>query len=390
MDERCRNGKKAAPCVKHAAAVILAATLLSALAAPGLAINAAPDISAQAAILVEADTGTVLLEQNADERRLIASTTKIMTALVVLEQWDDLDAVITVEPSWTAVEGSSMYLTAGQELTVRELLYGLLLASGNDAATALACVTAGSEAAFADLMNEKAAALGCENTHYTNPHGLDDEEHYSTARDLAAVMAAAIENETFCEITGTTSVTIGSNTITNHNRLLSSCEGVFGGKTGYTTAAGRTLVTCCERGNMTLICVTLTDPNDWADHTALYNWAYGAYTNSDVLSAAAWTVPVVGGEAEEVSVATAAPLHVLRTTEQEVTVQYTLPAFVYAAVEAGQNAGQAVAYVDGQKMGAVELIYTEDIARTEEQSLTLRDKIKSFFGWMEGNIYKLS
>ncbi|MCD8116140.1 MAG: D-alanyl-D-alanine carboxypeptidase [Oscillospiraceae bacterium] len=377
-------------CMKYAAAAALIAALLLALGAPALAIDASPDISAQAAVLMEADTGTVLFEQNADERRFIASTTKIMTALVVLEQWDDLDTVITVEAAWTEVEGSSMYLTAGQEVTVRELLYGLLLASGNDAATALACATAGSEEAFAGLMNEKAAALGCENTHFTNPHGLDDEEHYSSAGDLAVIMAAAIENETFCEITGTVSITIGANTYTNHNRLLSECEGVFGGKTGYTSGAGRTLVTCCRRDGMTLICVTLTDPDDWEDHAALYDWAYGAYTNSDVLAAAVWSVPAIGGEAEEVSVAATEPLCVLRTTEQNVTIQYTLPTFVYAQVEAGRTAGQATAWVDGQEMGTVELIYTEDVAKTEEQSLTLWEKIKSFFGWMEGNIYNLS
>lgn len=376
--------------MKCGTAVVLMIAFMILLAAPALAIDTAPDISAQAAILVEADTGTVLFEQNADERRLIASTTKIMTALVVLEQWDDLDAAVTVEEAWTEVEGSSMYLTAGQEITIRELLYGLLLASGNDAATALACATSGSEEAFVDLMNEKAAALGCDNTHFTNPHGLNDDGHYSTARDLATIMMAAIENETFCDITGTVSITIGKNTFTNHNRLLWGCEGVFGGKTGYTQAAGRTLVTCCQRDGMTLVCVTLKDPDDWNDHTALYDWAYGDYTNSDVLAEVAWTVPVIGGEAEEVSVTAAGPLYVLRTVEQDVTVQYTLPTFVYAQVEAGQTAGQAVAYVDGQEVGTVELIYSESVAKTEEQSLTLWEKIKSFFGWMEGDIYTLS
>ncbi|MCD7844258.1 MAG: D-alanyl-D-alanine carboxypeptidase [Oscillospiraceae bacterium] len=375
--------------MKHIAAAALAAALIFLLAAPVMAIDAAPALSAQAAILVEADTGTVLLEQNADEQRLIASTTKIMTALVVLEQWEDLDTSVTVEAAWTGIEGSSMYLTAGQTVTVRELLYGLLLASGNDAATALACVTAGSEEAFAALMNEKAAALGCENTHFANPHGLNAEGHYSSARDLVIIMAAAIENDTFREITGTVSITIGENTFTNHNRLLWECEGVFGGKTGYTQAAGRTLVTCCQREGMTLICVTLSDPDDWTDHTALYDWAYGAYTNSDVLAEAAWTVPVIGGETEEVTVTAAEPLYVLRTVEQDVTVQFTLPSFVYAPVEAGQTAGQATAYVDGQEMGTVTLVCTQTVGQTEEQSLTLWEKIKSFFGWMEGNIYTL-
>ncbi len=172
-------------------AVLLLAAALSCLAVPGYADDG-PELSAQAGILVDADSGAVLWERNADERRLIASTTKIMTALIALERCDP-DMTVVIDPAWAGIEGSSMYLAPGQELTVRELLYGLMLASGNDAAVALACVTAGSVEAFADLMNERAAALGCENTHFTNPNGLDDDDHYSCARDLAAIAAAAIQ-----------------------------------------------------------------------------------------------------------------------------------------------------------------------------------------------------
>ncbi len=253
--------------------ILICAAALSA-AHGGACADAPPDTSAQAYIVLETETGRALTEKNADEPMLIASTTKIMTALLVIED-GGLDETVTVEPAWTGIEGSSMYLYPGQELTVRELLTGLMLASGNDAATALACLTEGSEEAFAERMNERAEALGCGHTHFSNASGLDAEDHYSTARDLAVITAEAIRNETFCEIVSCPSATIGGNTFTNHNRLLTECPGVFGVKTGYTQAAGRTLVTCCERDGETLVCVTLSDPDDWADHTALYDWAYG-------------------------------------------------------------------------------------------------------------------
>lgn len=371
-------------------AAALAAVFILTLCGPVLAAEEAPAISAQAVFVMEPETGTVILEQNADDRMLIASTTKVMTALVVIESWDDLSQTVTIDEAWTGVEGSSMYLTAGQTLTVEELLYGLLLSSGNDAAVALACLTAGTVEDFAALMNERAASIGCENTHFANPHGLDAVGHYSSARDLALITREAIQNETFLEIFSTASITFDGVTYTNHNRLLTECEGVFGGKTGYTRNAGRALVTCCERDGLTFICVTLNDPDDWDDHTALYDWAYRAYTQGDVLADAVWTVPVVGGTEEEVSVTAAEPLNVLRRTDQEVTVAYSLPTFVYAAVTAGTWAGQATAYVDGQEMGTVELVYAADVDKTAQEELTLWERLKALFGWAEGNVYSLS
>lgn len=235
------------------------------------AVAEALEVSATAAVLMDADMGQVLYEKNGDRQMLIASTTKIMTALVVLEHAAP-DDVITVTPDHMA-EGSSMYLRAGETVRVEELLYGLLLCSGNDAALALT-ECAGGLTPFVALMNEKASALGMAHTSFANPNGLDADGHYSTARDMAVLAAAAVENPTFRRICSSRSVTIGQRTMENHNRLLRQVEGCVGLKTGYTQAAGRTLVSCTEQDGCRLVAVTLQDGNDWADHAALYDYGF--------------------------------------------------------------------------------------------------------------------
>lgn len=235
------------------------------------AVAEAVEVSATAAVLLDADTGQLLYEKNGDEQMLIASTTKIMTALVALEQAEP-DDTVTVTREHMA-EGSSMYLKPGETVRVEELLYGLLLCSGNDAALALTECAGGLEP-FVALMNEKAAALGMTHTSFANPNGLDAEGHYSTARDMAVLAAAAMEEPTFRRICSSRAVTIGQRTMENHNRLLRQVEGCVGLKTGYTKAAGRTLVSCTERDGCRLIAVTLRDGDDWADHAALYEYGF--------------------------------------------------------------------------------------------------------------------
>ncbi len=229
-------------------------------------------VSARAAILYDCDRGVALYEKNADEEHLIASTTKIMTAVVALEQ-ARLDDTVTVAQSHM-VEGSSMYLKPGESVTVEKLLYGLMLCSGNDAALALADHCGGGVDNFVALMNEKAGELGMVNTSFENPNGLDGEHHHSTARDMALLAAYAAEDPTFRRICSTKSVKIEGWTMENHNRLLKELDGCIGMKTGYTKAAGRTLVTVCERDGRRLAAVTLHDGNDWADHKALYTWGF--------------------------------------------------------------------------------------------------------------------
>lgn len=369
--------------------IAIVCAMLAAFPALSAFADDAPETSAKAYIVMEADTGDVLAEKNADDRMLIASTTKIMTALLALERCD-LDQSVTVEPGWTGIEGSSMYLAPGQELTVSELLYGLLLASGNDAAQALADIAAGSTEAFAALMNERAASLGCVNTHFENPSGLDGAEHYSSARDLALMTREAIRNEVFCQIVSSASKTVGENTYTNHNRLLNSCEGVFGVKTGYTEAAGRTLVTACERDGVTLICVTLSDPDDWLDHASLYDWAYGRYERTELLSPGErWTVPVIGGEAEQAPVYPAEPLYAMLREGQEASLVIRLPAFAYAAICEGEQAGEAAVLIDGREVSRTALLFDASVERTQPKEQTFFDRVAAIFGHGERNIYTL-
>ena len=238
----------------------------------------AVETSAASAILVDAGSGRVLYERNADRKMLIASTTKILTALVVLEH-ARLTDTITVTGDHM-VEGSSMYLKPGEVVTVEELLYGLMLCSGNDAALALADCCGGLDA-FVQAMNEKAAALGMKDTSFANPNGLDDENHYSTARDMAVLAAYAAEDPTFRRICSTKTATVGGRSMTNHNKLLRQIEGCIGMKTGYTKAAGRTLVSCAERQGRRLVAVTLCDGNDWADHKTLYEMGFAAYETNN-------------------------------------------------------------------------------------------------------------
>ncbi|MCM1149849.1 MAG: D-alanyl-D-alanine carboxypeptidase [Butyricicoccus sp.] len=318
----------------------------------------AADISAKSAIVYEPVTGTVLYEKNADERMLVASTTKIMTALVALENCE-LDEQVPIKREYTAVEGSSMYLKPGESYTMEELLYGLMLASGNDAALAIAGHIAGGPEQYAELMNGKCDELGLENTHFTNPHGLDDPEHYSTARELALITAAAMENETFCKIFSTVTRSINGVSFKNHNKLLTICDGCTGGKTGYTDAAGRILVSSAERGGMALICVTISDPQDWDDHCALYGECYEKFRFVPALKADSSRVSVVSGTSEYVALR-ADVGGVVVPAGSAVTTETFLPSFVFAPVRAGERAGEVHISVDGDKL-VIPVTYSQTV-----------------------------
>ena len=240
------------------------------------------DCSASSAILYCPSTDSVLYQKNADERRPIASTTKIMTALTVLRRGGDLDRLCAIPPEACGIEGTSVYLKPGEILSIRDLLYALLLQSANDAATALAVLTSGSVPAFADEMNRIAGELGLQNTRFMNPHGLDHPEHYSTARDLACLAAAAFDEITFREIVSTRRYSIsapdgGRRVLVNHNKLLNRYPDCVGVKTGFTKKSGRCLVSAAERDGVLLISVTLNDPNDWNDHTVLFDYGFSLF-----------------------------------------------------------------------------------------------------------------
>lgn len=254
-------------------AALTAALLLAPLCLPARAV----DTNASCAILMDAESGRVLYGHDIHRPRLIASTTKLMTALVAVEHAGDLEETVNVRGEWLGSEGSSIYLKAGEEITLRGLLYGLLLQSGNDAAMVIACHTAGSVEQFAALMNGRAAELGMKNTSFANPSGLDDDSHYSTAYDMALLAQACLKNETVAGICATRSVTVGTRTFVNHNKLLYRYEGCVGMKTGFTEKAGRTLVSAATRDGQTLICVTLNDGDDWNDHTKLLDYGFRSF-----------------------------------------------------------------------------------------------------------------
>ncbi len=343
--------------IKRVCAFLLAGLIFCFNAAPAFAENK-PRISAQRAVLIH-ESGKVLYEKNADERSLIASTTKLMTAIVVLEN-SDTDDIVKIEPEYCNIEGSSMYLKAGEEYTVKELLEGLLLVSGNDAAKALACHTAKTEEEFAALMNKKAAELGMENSHFQNPHGLDSERHYSTANDLAKLMAYCMKNPDFREITAMRTAKTDDRTMFNHNKLLKICKGCKGGKTGYTMAAGRCLVSCCERQGTSYICVTLSAPDDWNDHIKLYNWAFSNYAEINAADGIEYSVPLISGEREKALIA-AEDFKVLLPTDTKISVKAELPFFVFAPVSAGERAGKIKIYAAGELLGEAELYYKENV-----------------------------
>ena len=335
--------------------------------------------SAASAILIEQDSGRVLYEQNADEKRLIASITKIMTAVVALEE-GDIQAEYTVTAEDMA-EGSSMYLKPGDVLTLEELLYGLMLVSGNDAALAVAHCVAGEEASFVAMMNETAQRLGMEQSFFCNPNGLDAEGHGASARDMAVLTAYALKNETFRRIVSTASITIGERYLANHNKLLRLYDGCIGVKTGFTKAAGRTLVSAAERDGMTLICVTLSDGDDWNDHMALLDYGFSTYEMTTAVPAgrALGSAFVTGGTVPLVSIGPDQDLSCPVAEGETLTLQVEVPASVAAPVVPGQVLGRAVLCLDGQEVASADLV-----ALTPAPMYVESEEEKGFFARLFG------
>jgi D-alanyl-D-alanine carboxypeptidase len=322
------------------------------------ALASSPPLSAAGAALIDAETGTVIIDHNAGSRRLIASTTKIVTALVVLEKVSDLDKSFPVPAEAVGIEGSSVYLKAGQKVTARDLLYGLLLKSGNDAAAALAIHCSGSVEAFASEMNRMAAQLGLTNSNFKNPHGLNAENHYSSAYDLALLTRAAMKNDTFSHIVSSKYAQINGITIKNHNRMLWSYQGADGVKTGYTVKAGRCLVSSATRDGMRLIAVTLNDGNDWADHTAMLNYGFEHYTLQTVClrDEIVAKIPVYGSGEAIVRAAGTERLFMKKHKAGDLTVEIFLPKYLWAPVVSGSRVGLITAYLDGKVMAVSPLI----------------------------------
>lgn len=238
--------------------------------------QARPGLSANNAALIDQETGELLFEKNAHEKQSVASITKVMTAIIAIES-GKLDEVSATSRRAIYTEGSSIYLEQGEKMTVEDLVYGLMLRSGNDAAVAISEQIGGSVEGFVYLMNEKAEWIGMQNTHFDNPHGLESPTHYSTAYDMALLLRYAMENKTFQKISGTKMHKAENRTYSwkNKNRLLTEkYKYCTGGKTGFTKKAGRTLLTSAKKGDKALVAVTLNAPDDWNDHIQMFEWGF--------------------------------------------------------------------------------------------------------------------
>ena len=324
-------------------------------------------ISAQKAILVDGETGRVIYEKDADSRSLIASTTKIMTALLVCEQCNVLDRM-RIPKEAAGIEGSSMYLQEGEVLTVQELLYGMMLHSGNDAAVALAIYCGGTVEGFVQLMNDKAHRLGLTGTHFENPNGLDGPTHYSTARDLAVLTAYAMQNPLFAQTVSTKNVRVGQRSLQNHNKLLWRVDGVDGVKTGYTRAAGRILVSSAQRGGRRLICVTINDGNDWVDHQTLLEDGFSRYSRQCIVEKGQilGAMPVVGGESQWVNLVAAEEFVFPLSADEDPTILLSGQEFVYAPVVQGDEAGYAYILLNEKPIGKVALSYEQTVEQEKQ------------------------
>lgn len=344
----------------------------------------AADVSAYSAVLIEAESGDVIYEKNADVRLPMASTTKIMTAVVALEHCD-CEKTVTVPAEACGVEGSSVYLTAGERLTVGELLYAMLLESANDAATAIAIETAGSVEAFADMMNEKAASLGLTNTHFTNPHGLYDEAHYTTAKELAKIAAYALRNPKFSEIVSTYKYKIplkngeGTRVLVNHNRLLRMSDEVIGVKTGFTKKSGRCLVSAAERDGVRVVAVTLNAPDDWNDHLVLLSEGLSAYESFTLAEDGQYSLelPAVYSDDGFLTVKNAAPLTKTMKTGTKVEATVEAPHIILTEVCAGDEVGRVVFSANGKEIASVPLVSCETTERPRKKNLF--EKIAGLF-----------
>ena len=329
-----------------------------------------PTSSAHSAVLINADTKEIIYAKNAYDKHSMASTTKIMTSILAIES-GRFSEVVTVGKIQS--EGSSIGLKEGYKLTLESLTYGMMLESGNDAAEVVAEFLAGTEEEFSHLMNDKALEIGMTSTNFITASGLDSEGHYSTAYDMALLGTYAIENPIFREICSTKNKTVRfiepdvSMTFSNHNKLLSWCDGVFGIKTGFTKKSGRCLVTACERSGATLVAVTLNAGDDWNDHVKLYDYGFNTIDASEVYIRLPDSIKVYGGIEKEISVEldkNPVPIS-LKNDNGKLTQKIYLPKFLYAPIKTGDIIGRADLYKDGRFISSYHIKASDGIDSIE-------------------------
>ncbi len=365
--------------MKKKTILLLAAASLAALACSAVTAFGKTPVSASAEqasssaecmALLETSTGRVLYEKNAHVKRPMASTTKILTAITVIENTENLDTVRRIPDAAVGVEGSSIYLEKGEELSVRDLLYGLMLQSGNDCAEALAILTAGSKDKFAELMNDTAKRIGAKESHFVTPHGLHHDDHYTTAYDLALISSYALKDPTFAEIVKTKKHTTPwkgreyKRVIVNKNKLLTSFEGCDGVKTGYTKKAGRCFVSSATRDGMQVVCAVLNCGPMFEECASKMESAFKEYKMTEILSAGQKTgeISVAGCRDEKTDVGSIGPVtYPLKNGEKEL-VRYELSDLksVKAPQKIGAEVGKIKIYLQNELLFEEKLFMIED------------------------------
>ena len=360
----------------------IAAAVAALLLLPAVSVKASspPDLSAVSAILMDAESGRVLFEKNAHEERAIASITKLMTALVAAESGHDPSEMVTVRPEWTGIEGSSIYLQPGEVVSFETLLYGLLLNSGNDAAVALSAFCSGSVDAFVGQMNQYARKLGMLHTHFSNPNGLSEAGHYSTAYDMVLLARACINNDLVAKITATKSIKLGTRTFSNHNKLLWYYKDCTGMKTGFTEAAGRTLVSSAQRNGQTLIAVTLNAPDDWNDHASLLDYGFEKFPRKILCNAETlfFQVPLHGSLKRFMPANVDSCVYYPLTEGEHVRSRIEVDVPVKTPVKKGEYLGTLSFYLGDSLIGETQVIASEVAFHDIADSKTNKEHLRLF------------
>ena len=376
--------------IKRLLATFIVFSILSSFC---IKVNAAElTLSAKSAILINSETNEVIYEKNAHEKRGMASTTKIMTSLLAIEM-GNMQKAYTAREEDVRIEGTSIGLKAGDKITLETLVCGMLLESGNDAANATARVIGKSREGFVSLMNKKAKEIGMENTCFKNPSGLPEDGHFSTAFDMAVLGSYAIKNKQFSEICSLTSfrATYGNpdyqRTFRNHNKLLSSVEGAFGIKTGFTKSSGRCLVSAAERDGVTLVAVTLSAPDDWNDHKKLFQYGFERVRAYNVdFNANEIKIDVVGSENNSICVKLKTPLtYTALSEENSPEIVVFCDKFLYSGVEKGDRVGFVRVYSDnGMLLCETDLISKANAPMNfteKENEMSFFEKIKEILNY---------
>ena len=332
-------------------------------------------VSAKSAVLINGTTGEILWAKNSKAHLPMASTTKIMTAILLCES-GNLEQKLVTTKEMVTVEGSSMGLLAGDTVSRRDLLYGMMLSSGNDAANTVAITLGGTVSNFVKLMNRKAKEIGLNNTSFKTPSGLDAEGHYSTAEDMARLACYALKNDEFRTAASSQYAKLCygnppyNRTLKNHNKLLFQYDGAIGVKTGFTKKSGRCLVSAAQRGNKYLIAVTLSAPDDWQDHKNMLDYGFSQLVDKSAPAPQIPPVFVVGGKREIVDVTTATQKFALTEDEwNSLTYRIYLPQFVYAGVAVGDTLGRAEYIVGDKVIMSADIVALQSSAESDDKNV---------------------